>query len=129
MSILATFFLAFSASFFYLAASLILKQWATMPVWLAVAGVGLCLALASLAEIAVLQRARFAEVVILIITLEIGMAVLLARLLFSEAYGLRDLAGGLRLLGGAALLLWAPPQETPPEADGQIALSAKTGQG
>lgn len=129
MSVFATFFLAFSASFFYLGASLILKQWATMPVWLAVSGVGLCLALASLAEIAVLQRARFAEVVILIITLEIGMAVLLARLLFSEGYGLRDLAGGLLLLGGAALLLWGPPEATQPDTEGQIALNAETGQG
>lgn len=112
MTLLVTLSLAVSASAFYVGASFILKQWSVLPLWLGVVGLVTCLVLACLAEIAVLQRARFAEVVVLIIALEVGMAVALSQLLLGEGFGLRDAAGILLLLVGASLLLWQPQGTT-----------------
>ncbi|MCF8487433.1 MAG: hypothetical protein K9G71_19750 [Rhodobacteraceae bacterium] len=111
MSVIVTMSLAFIASIFYVGAALFLKQWSSFPPVLAVLGITVCLALACVAEILVLQRARFAEVVILIITLEVGVAVVLSHFAFGEAYSLRDLTGIALLAIGAGVLLWQPTKE------------------
>jgi drug/metabolite transporter (DMT)-like permease len=111
MSVFITLALAFSASFFYVGAAVFLKQWPSLPPLVAVAGILGCLALACLAELHVFRRAGFAEVVILIITLEVGMAVLLSRLAFGEVFTLRDGFGMALLVMGAAVLLWHPEKQ------------------
>ena len=116
MSVVVTMALAFTASFFYIGATLFLKQWSNLSPAVAIFGIMICLGLACLSEMMVLQRARFAEVVILIITLEVGLAVVLSRLAFGESFGLRDLCGMAFLVIGAGLLLWQPTDvaATPP---------------
>lgn len=111
MSVILTMSLAFIASVFYVGAAVFLKQWSNFPPVVAVLGIGVCLTLACLAEIIVLQRARFAEVVILIITFEVGVAVVLSHLAFGEAFSLRDLTGIALLAIGAGVLLWQPTKE------------------
>lgn len=111
MSVILTMSLAFIASVFYVGAAVFLKQWSNFPPVVAVLGIGVCLTLACLAEIIVLQRARFAEVVILIITFEVGVAVVLSHLAFGETFSLRDLTGIALLAIGAGVLLWQPTKE------------------
>lgn len=105
---LATLFLAFLASVSYIGATLVMKHWADLPLWAGVSGAVLLLIMGCAAEILVLQRARFAEVVILIISLEVVMALALSRHFLGEDYGGRDLLGILLLGIGAAVLLWQP---------------------
>jgi drug/metabolite transporter (DMT)-like permease len=111
MSVVLTLALAFLASFFYVGAAVFLKQWSSLPPLVAVAGILGCLGLACLAELLVFRRAGFAEVVILIITLEVGMSVLLSRLAFGEAFTMRDGLGMVLLVLGAAVLLWHPEKQ------------------
>lgn len=111
MSLFLTLALAFAASFFYVGAAVFLKQWSSLPPLLAIAGILGCLGLACLAELHVFRRAGFAEVVILIITLEVGMAVLLSRLAFGEAFTMRDGLGMALLVLGAGVLLWHPEKQ------------------
>lgn len=108
MSLALTMALAFCASFFYIGAAVFLKQWSSFSPLVAVSGILICLGLACLAEMLVLQRARFAEVVILIITLEVALAVVLSRFAFDEGFGLRDGLGMAFLVIGAGILLWQP---------------------
>lgn len=103
-----TLILALAASAFYLSATVVLKHWATLPLSVSVLGILVFLVLACAAEIAVLQRARFAEVVVLIISLEVAMALLLSRHYFGESYGVRDFFGIAFLVLGAGLLVWEP---------------------
>lgn len=112
-----TLFLAFSASAFYISASLVMKHWYDLPLWQAVSGGLFLLGLASVAEIAVLQRARFAEVVVLIIVMEITAAVLISRHVLGEQFAPRELAGIMLLLIGAVLLLWHPESIDPHPGD------------
>lgn len=105
---LATLALAFLASISYIGATLVMKHWADLPLWAGVSGAVFLLVMGCAAEIVVLQRARFAEVVVLIISLEVVMALALSRHLLGEHYGGRDLLGILLLGIGAALLLWQP---------------------
>lgn len=111
MSVFLTLALAFCASLFYVAAAVFLKQWSSLPPVVAVAGILGCLGLACLAELHIFRRAGFAEVVVLIITLEVGMAVLLSRLAFGEVFTLRDGFGMVLLVVGAAVLLWHPEKQ------------------
>ena len=114
---LYTLFLAFLASVFYIGAALFLKHWFSLPLWLAFLGALTCFLLASMAEVTVLQRARFTEVVVLIISLEVVFALMLSRYLLGESYGLRDMAA-LALLGaGVALLLYQPDTQPPEEGN------------
>jgi hypothetical protein len=105
---LATLFWAFLASLSYIGATLVMKHWADLPLWAGGSGALLLLVLGCAAEVVVLQRARFAEVVILIISLEVVMALALSRHLLGESYGTRELLGILLLGVGAGLLLWQP---------------------
>lgn len=105
---LATLALAFLASIGYIGATLVMKHWADLPLWAGVSGAVFLLVMGCAAEIVVLQRARFAEVVVLIISLEVVMALALSRHLLGEHYGGRDLLGILLLGIGTALLLWQP---------------------
>ena len=105
---LATLALAFLASISYIGATLVMKHWADLPLWAGGSGAVFLLVMGCAAEIVVLQRARFAEVVVLIISLEVVMALALSRHLLGEHYGGRDLLGILLLGIGAALLLWQP---------------------
>lgn len=111
MSLLFTLVLAFFASFFYVGAAVFLKQWSNLSPVVAIAGILGCLGLACLAELHVFRRAGFAEVVVLIITLEVGMSVLLSRLAFGEVFTLRDGVGMVLLVAGAAVLLWHPEKQ------------------
>lgn len=111
MSVFMTLALAFLASFFYVGASVFLKQWSSLSPVVATLGILGCLGLACLAELHVFRRAGFAEVVVLVITLEVGMAVLLSRLAFGEVFTLRDGLGMVLLVMGAAVLLWHPEKQ------------------
>jgi uncharacterized membrane protein len=111
MSVLSTLALAFCASFFYVGASIFLKQWASLPPLIAVVGILGCLGMACLAELHVFRRAGFAEVVVLVITLEVAMAVLLSRFAYGETLTLRDGLGMALLVLGAGVLLWHPEKD------------------
>lgn len=113
-----TLFWAFLASLSHLGATFEMKHWAGLPLWAGVSGAVLLLALGCAAEIVVLQRARFAEVVILIISLEVIMALALSRHFLGESYGGRDLLGILLLGIGAGLLLWQPEVSRGPGSSG-----------
>ncbi|MDZ4093735.1 MAG: hypothetical protein U1D35_02350 [Paracoccaceae bacterium] len=106
MFVFITFFMAFLTAGFYVLAQVILKHWSDLPFWLAASAALASLGLACLVETEVLRRARFGEVVVLIITFEVAMAFVLSRLAFGEAYGLRDGFGFGLLLLGLGLLLW-----------------------
>lgn len=118
---LLTVFLAASASFFYVLATVVLKNWGSIPVIVSLGCILIFLALACAAEIAVLQRARFAEVVVLIISLEVAMALVLSRHYFAESYALRDVLGMCLLMIGAGLLIWEPTGAKALPPDGAIA--------
>lgn len=116
MSVSFTLFLALLAALFYVAAALILKTWAVLPVWLALAGIMAAFSGACVVEMEVLRRARFADVVVLIIAFEVVIAVMLSRPLLGEIYTGRDLVGLVVVVSGLAILLWgaAPQQAVPP---------------
>lgn len=110
MSMVFTLGLALMAAASYLGAALVLKQWSVLPVWIATALVAMCLAAACVFELMALQRARFAEVVVLIIALEVGFALVVSHRMFSEAYGMRELLGlGLLVMGVFVLLTGQAP--------------------
>ncbi len=111
MSLFVTLALVTFASLFYVGAAVFLKQWSTLSPVLAVAGILACLGLACLAELLAFRRAGFAEVVILIITLEVGLAVVLSRFAFGEVFTLRDGAGMVLMVLGAGVLLWHPEKQ------------------
>lgn len=112
-----TLFLAFSASVLYISASLVMKHWYELPLWQAAASGIVLLTLAAVAETAVLQRARFAEVIILIIVIEIAASALISRHILGEQFSVRELGGLALLLLGASLLLWHPTADVPRQSD------------
>lgn len=105
MSGLFTVAIAALAALFYLAAALLLKSWGQIPVWVTVSGVVLMLVIASLLEMEALRRARFAEVVLLIICTEITLALVLSRFLFHDAFSALELCAIAVMLAGVVLLL------------------------
>lgn len=105
MSGLVTVFLAFLAAVFYLAAAVILKQWSQLPLWLAASGALVTLGLACAVEYEVLRRARFADVIVLIIAAEVAMAALLSQMAFGDGLRLRDGLGLVVIVVGVVILL------------------------
>ncbi|RID91451.1 hypothetical protein D2N39_12150 [Gemmobacter lutimaris] len=105
MSGLFTVAIAALAALFYLAAALLLKGWGQIPVWVTVSGVVLTLVIASLLEMEALRRARFAEVVLLIICTEVTLALALSRFLFHDGFSALELCGIAMMLAGIVLLL------------------------
>jgi drug/metabolite transporter (DMT)-like permease len=117
MSPFVTFLLSFLVSLASLGASVVLKNWHVMPLWGAVLATVALLGLASLAEIEVLRRARFAEVILLIIALEIAIAFVLSVALMGESYLPRQALGMGVILIGMGLVLSAPSARDAAEPD------------
>lgn len=105
MTGLMTAAIAALAALFYLAAALFLKGWGQIPVWVTLAGVVVTLIIASALEMEALRRARFAEVVLLIICTEVTLALILSQFLFRDGFSAVELCGLALMLAGVALLL------------------------
>jgi drug/metabolite transporter (DMT)-like permease len=113
MSAIATAFLAGFAALFYLAGAVVLKNWSHLPPVIAVLAVVLALGVASVLEIEAMRRARFGDVVVLIIAVEVALACLLSRYAFAETYTWRDVAGGAAVLAGVILLVQGDRPQDP----------------
>ena len=87
----------------YAAATLAMKAASSTPSLIAISAIGLCLCLAVLAEVLLLQRTDLGLAYIAVLAAETTIIVLVASAI-GEGLGLRDLAGGALVLFGAAVL-------------------------
>lgn len=127
MGFLTTLSLALGTAVLYMAATVILKLWGTFPAGAAAIAILVALGMGCAFEAEALRRARLAEVVILILAFEVGIAAVLAHFAFGESYSLREVAGLGVIVLGVGLLATAPTRlDGPPgEADFQTPSVAK----
>lgn len=87
----------------YASATLAMKAASSTPSLIAVSAIGLCLGLAVLAEVLLLQRTDLGLAYVAVLAAETVIIILVATAI-GEGLGLRDMAGGLLVLVGAAIL-------------------------
>lgn len=106
MSYALTLMLAAIAAMFYVGATYVLKIWNQLPPAVAMFSALALLSLACLAELEVLRRARFGDVVVLVIAFEVTLALVVSHLVLSEVYTGRDLVGLAVIALGLGILTW-----------------------
>ena len=104
MNSLATIAYIAASAFSFMLANLCMKLCGSAPVYLIYPAIGIAILVGVFFEIEALKAAQLGHAVMLILGLEMVFSVIVAGLIFSESYTLRDGAGFALVLAGMLLL-------------------------
>ena len=93
-----------ASAFSFMLANLCMKVSGSAPIYLIYPAIGLAILVGVFFEIEALKAAQFGHAVMFILGLEMVFSVVVAGLIFSESYTLRDGAGFALVLAGMLLL-------------------------